>query len=175
MSGRWTRIVAVALAAVLALHLAARPPRRAVALEATVTARVVHVTDGDTVKVQGPGLPVERVRLLGIDAPEMDQDFGKVARRVLADKVEGREVLLHTHGRDRYGRVLAELVLDGVDVNLAMVREGLAWHYAHYAADQFPGDAARYARAQADARALRTGLWAYPNPVPPWDWRRRKR
>ena len=140
-----------------------------------LAARVVGVTDGDTVKAYAPGLPEIRVRLLGIDAPEMGQDYGKVARQVLADLVLGREVILHTHGNDRYGRLLAKILVAGKDVNLALVHEGLAWHYARYASTQFPGDAARYAEAQAAAHASRTGLWSFPHPVPPWDWRRKRR
>jgi len=172
---RWGRVGNILLTALLlAVPAEARPRPPRIEVPAVLQAWVVGVTDGDTVKVHAPGLPELRVRLLGIDAPESGQDFGKVAKRVLADKVMGRELLLHTRGLDRYGRVLAKLLCDGVDVNLAMVREGLAWHYAHYASTQHSGDAALYARAEAQARAGRVGLWAYPDPVPPWEWRRKR-
>lgn len=133
--------------------------------------RVVGVTDGDTVKVLAQGEEL-KIRMIGIDAPEKAQPFGKVAKQALSDRIFGREVEVQVKGRDRYGRVLGKLLIGGTDVNLAQIRDGFAWHYADYAKDQFPGDAERYAQAEREARAAGVGLWQDRDPMPPWRWRR---
>jgi len=70
--------------------------------------------------------------------------------------------------RDAYGRWLATLLLpSGEDLNLLLIREGLAWHYRHFYPDP------RYAQAQKNAQKQRLGLWHDPAPVPPWEWRRK--
>lgn len=137
--------------------------------------KVVGIQDGDTITLLDASNGSFRIRLLGIDAPEKNQPFGKVAKQVLSDRVFGQRIQVATRGRDRYGRTLGKLLLQGKDINLEMLRQGLVWFYAHYAGTQFPGDAARYAEAEAKARKERTGLWAYPDPMAPWAWRKSRR
>lgn len=134
--------------------------------------QVVRVADGDTLDVLDAGRRTLRVRLLGIDAPEGGQAYGKVARQVLKDRVIQRRVTVRVQDRDRYGRLVGKVLLEGADLNLELVRGGMAWHYAHYAKDQFPGDAAAYGAAQREAREARRGLWGQPDPQAPWEWRR---
>ena len=62
---------------------------------------------------------------------------------------------------------------DGQDLNLVMVRDGLAWWYRKYAEEQSPADRVLYEEAEARAKAARVGLWGDPDPMPPWDWRHR--
>ena len=131
-------------------------------------AEVITVHDGDTVTVLR-GREQTRVRLACIDAPEQGQAFGTRARQHLRELVLRRRVAVVAIDRDDYGRTVARLLLDGEDVNLAMVRAGLAWHYRHHC----PGDAA-LAAAEAEARAARRGLWTDAQPLPPWTWRRQK-
>lgn len=133
--------------------------------------RVVGVSDGDTVTVLDASNTSYKIRLLGIDAPEKAQDFGKVAKQVLSDRIFGKQVRVRVKSKDRYGRTLGTVLLDGADINLNMLKEGLAWHYKHYADSQFPGDTERYARAEVAARNARAGLWGYPDPIEPWQWR----
>lgn len=90
--------------------------------------QIVAVTDGDTIKLNG-----ERVRLKGIDAPEIfspecrdEKRKGERAKAELQRLVDGRWLTLERHGRDRYGRTLAIVFADGVDVNAAMIASGLA-------------------------------------------------
>ena len=64
--------------------------------------------------------------------------------------------------------------LEGLDINLEMVRAGLAWWYRKYASEQNAGDRVLYEAAEKDARENRRGLWVDPQPVPPWAWRKRK-
>lgn len=136
--------------------------------------RVIGVSDGDTLTVLDEARISRRIRLLGIDAPEKGQPWGKVAKQVLLDRVINRSVMVLVQSRDRYGRTVGEVLLGGEDVNLEMIRDGLAWHDPRYAKNQFPGDAARCAHAESEARRTRLGLWAGQNPIPPWEWRHRR-
>jgi micrococcal nuclease len=77
--------------------------------------------------------------------------------------------------RDRYGRIVGKLVHEGQDVNLSMVEDGFAWWYREYAREQSEIDRGLYEAAEDRARRARAGLWRDPEPVPPWDWRKRKR
>jgi endonuclease YncB( thermonuclease family) len=136
--------------------------------------RVIEVLDGDTVDVQTTGgQPPRRVRLAAIDAPEKGQRFGIRAKEQLVKLVGGRIVVVDWYRRDRHGRLVGKLVLDGQDMNLAMVSGGYAWWDPHYALEQPLEDQALYEAAETRARAERRGLWADRAPMAPWDWRRR--
>lgn len=132
--------------------------------------RVVKVSDGDTITVLDENNKQIRVRLWGIDAPESKQAYGKAARSRLADNIAGKDVRLDVRGKDRYGRLLAVVWLGDENENLLQVRDGFAWHYVYYAKK-----ATEYAEAEKYARERRLGLWKDSNPVPPWEYRRRKR
>jgi endonuclease YncB( thermonuclease family) len=127
--------------------------------------RVVSVHDGDTLRAIDEGKVEQRIRLAGIDAPERGQPFGNVARERLAALTMGKAVAVDVEDVDRYGRTVARLEADGLDVCRQMVADGLAWHFTRYSDDQ------RLAAAEREARAERRGLWRDPAPVPPWEWR----
>jgi endonuclease YncB( thermonuclease family) len=135
--------------------------------------RVVRVADGDTITVLDQSKVQHRIRLAGIDAPERRQPYGARAKDHLSSLVAGRQVVVAWQKRDRYGRIVGKVLLDGRDINLAMVRAGLAWHYKAYALEQAEKDDLTYSGAEDSARQRRTGLWGYPHPMAPWDWRRR--
>lgn len=126
--------------------------------------RVVRVIDGDTIWVQGSGA-VEKVRLLGIDAPEMNYGKGRPdcgaaeATRALRARLDGRRVALDRHGRDDYGRTLA-IVFDPAsprdrNVNEWLLREGHAeiFRKARHA------DRERFLATEREARAKKAGMW----------------
>ena len=69
-------------------------------------------------------------------------------------------------GKDRYGGTLARVFVDGTDVNVAMVKAGMAWRFDKYSKD------GAFLIAQEDAQRARRGLWADTAPVAPWDWRK---
>src|SRR5258707_11276769 len=100
--------------------------------ETIVCGRIVGITDGDTLKALLAANELLRVRLSWIDAPEKSQAFGQRSKQHLSELVFGREVELHTHGLDRYGRTLAIVFVNGVDANLEQVRSGFAWVYERY-------------------------------------------
>jgi endonuclease YncB( thermonuclease family) len=128
--------------------------------------KVVGVHDGDTVTCLDENNQQQKIRLAEIDAPEVSQDYGKVSREALAGMVFGKTIQVVDDGRDRYGRWIGHLYVDGMDVNRQMVATGMAWHYAAYSKDPSLGS------LQSQAQAQRLGLWAQPNPMPPWDYRK---
>lgn len=138
----------------------------------TLHGEVIRVADGDTVTVLDRQKRSFRVRLAGIDAPERSQAFGTRARQHLAALVFRKHVSVEHEKVDRYGRIVGKVVIDGVDVNLEMLRSGFAWHYKTYEAEQNPADRAAYSHAEMDAQRARRGLWADRNPVAPWEFRR---
>jgi endonuclease YncB( thermonuclease family) len=130
---------------------------------------VVRILDGDTLEVLHNQHP-ERIRLSGIDCPEKGQAYGNNAKHAASDLAFGKEVTLQTHGLDKYGRTIADVLLpDGTNVNHTLVKNGWCWWYRKYA----PRDTVLEG-LEKDAREGREGLWADPQPVPPWEWRRRK-
>jgi endonuclease YncB( thermonuclease family) len=138
----------------------------------TFAGTAVRILDGDTIEVLVDRTP-RRVRLAGIDAPEKAQAFGARAKQALADLVGGREVQVDWNKRDKYGRTVGKVLVQGKDANLAMVAGGMTWWYREYASEQSPVDRVLYEAAERRARAERRGLWADPSPMPPWVWRHR--
>jgi micrococcal nuclease len=131
----------------------------------TLTGTVVAVHDGDTISIRTSSSTV-RVRLYGIDCPEYQQPFSARARQFTSRMVFSREVTVRGEGTDKYDRLLGRVFVDGVELNEALVRNGLAWHYEIRVNDRALADAERH------ARAAKVGIWSQPNPVPPWRWRR---
>jgi endonuclease YncB( thermonuclease family) len=165
-----------------------RPARIIVAEQATksLEGRVIGVTDGDTVKVLDVNKVEYKIRLAGIDAPEKDQPFGQRSKQSLSNAVMGKLVRVEWSKQDRYGRLVGKVWVTPIDlpcdpkaqpcpktldVNLAKVTVGLAWHFKDYAKEQSEEDRHRYPFAEQEARARKAGLWSEPDPTPPWDWR----
>jgi micrococcal nuclease len=73
-----------------------------------------------------------KVRLAFIDSPELGQPFGTRAKQAMSAMVFGREVELHPHTIDRYGRTVSIVYIDGTDAGLELIRQGFAWCYDHY-------------------------------------------
>lgn len=142
---------------------------------AELQGRVVRVADGDTLTLRDAQGVQHRIRLQGIDAPEMEQPFGDRSRQYLIDLVYRREVTVVFSRRDAFDRAVGVIFLDGEDINLRMVAAGKAWHFSRMARHQSPADRSAYADAEQAARQARLGLWTDPNPIPPWDFRRPSR
>jgi len=139
-------------------------------LHSPVTGKVVQIADGDTFSILIDGKRMERVRLQGIDAPEHYQAFGNRSRQALGRLIYGKQVKVFFKKRDQYDRMLGTVFLDDtLNVNLQMVRNGMAWHFKRYSRDR------QLARAEKEARRHHLGLWHDPHPVPPWEWRREQR
>lgn len=148
---------------------------------ADLTGRVVAVTDGDTIKVLDSTDTQYKIRLTGIDAPERGQPFGTKSRDHLASLVAGKDVRVESKKNDRYGRVLGKVWVQPsdcptcgktLDANHAQILAGMAWWYRYYAKEQSPEDRGRYESAEDEARERKSGLWADPNPINPYQWRK---
>lgn len=126
---------------------------------------VIAVMDGDTVLALR-GTQKVKIRLANIDAPEKAQDFGKASRQALLDMVLKKQVRVNSRAIDDYGRVVAELSVDGRSVNEEQVRRGMAWQYSYFHSDKI------LLALQSEAQAARRGLWAQASPTPPWEWRK---
>jgi endonuclease YncB( thermonuclease family) len=132
-------------------------------------ARVITVHEGDRLTIYHDGR-TETIRLQGIDCPELKQPYGKKAKQVMEAYVGAREVVVRSVQRDRQGSVLAEvLLMDGRSVALELVKEGLAWSRGGLNKGQNLADEEELARAAGK------GLWADPDPVPPWKWKAPKK
>ena len=144
-----------------------------------LTATVQQVSDGDSVTaltVHGTKL---RLRLLGIDAPEVahgtkpGQPYGEDARDYLDHLIGGKTVRVDAYGPDQYNRVLAVLWDEQVNVNLLMVAMGYAEVYRGAPCLVYCED---LRTAEAMARRDRVGMWAQgPKYESPRDFRRRLR
>ena len=133
--------------------------------------RVVAVADGDTITVE----PVQggdraSVRLQGIDAPEMNQPYGRAARAFVIEAVLHKEVKLTSHRKDKYGRIVALVEIPGVGILQELLLDaGLAWVWPQYCRNCRAWEA-----MQRQARRQKKGLWADDKPVEPWEWRKRR-
>ena len=112
------------LVAVLAVILLGVPGE---GMTASVSGTVVSVLDGDTLEVFHHDRS-ERIRLHGIDCPEKGQAFGNRAKEAASALVFGKEVMLHTRGKDKYKRTVADVLLpDGTNLNQRLVQDGWCW------------------------------------------------
>ena len=147
-----------------------------------LTGRVVGVADGDTITLLDADRNQYKIRLGGIDAPEKAQPFGQRSKENLSRMVFGKDVRVEWDKRDRYKRIVGKVLVQPADCPMcpmtfdaghAQITVGLAWWYRKYASEQSPEDRGAYEFSEQQARAKRVGLWSDPQPVPPWDWRRR--
>ncbi len=146
-----------------------------IAQAAQLEGKVVTVADGDTVTILTAERVQTRVRLVGIDAPERGQSFGTRARLALAALAYQRQVTVEYKKKDRYGRILGKLLVNGMDANLEQIKSGMAWHYKPNPRDLSPPDRIRYAQAELEAQAAGRGLWSDRHAVAPWDFRKNQR
>jgi endonuclease YncB( thermonuclease family) len=146
------------------------------AYAAEMTGKVIRIADGDTLTVLVDCAKLDvPIRLAGIDAPEKGMPFGTVSKQSLADLAFGKQVVVEWRKKDKYGRVVGKVLVDGLDVNLEQVKRGLAWHFKEYEGEQSAEDREAYAAAEATAKAAGAGLWKDKEPTPPWAWRKAKR
>jgi endonuclease YncB( thermonuclease family) len=151
---------------------------------ADITGRVVAVVDGDTIKVLDADNTEYKVRLTGIDAPERGQPYNSASRKHLASLVAGKEVFVESYKQDIYGRDLGKVWVQPsdcpscgktLDANYAQVLAGMAWWYRYYSKEQSVEDRGRYESAENEAKARGWGLWADPDPINPYEWRKSHR
>ena len=127
----------------------------------------IRVVDGDTIRAEAKGKEI-KIRLVEIDAPEMNQPFGAQSKNFLNRLLYEKEVTLIAQGEDRYGRVLGNLISNELNVNMLMVKFGFAWVY-----DEYAKNSSLY-KYQDQAKTENLGLWRAKDPIAPWVWRKQK-
>jgi endonuclease YncB( thermonuclease family) len=134
---------------------------------------VVGVTDGDTITVlNSKTLKDVKIRLYGIDTPEKGQAFSKRAKQFTSKMVYGKVVEVKVMATDRYGRTVAMIHADKTLLSEELIKAGLAWVYYQYCHELTCHAWADY---QFAAKLAKRGLWNDANPIPPWEFRRKKR
>jgi micrococcal nuclease len=125
------------------------------AQEGAWTGWVSWVMDGDTVLLVKPGQdePV-KLRVDAIDAPEICQPAGEMSRDAMIRLALRKSVQVDERGHDHYGRQVARLSIDGMDLGAEMVRSGMAWAY------RYRVGAGPYAKLQKAAQKDKRGLFA---------------
>ena len=127
-----------------------------------LSGKVVSVHDGDTITILAEKEQV-KIRLFGIDAPELKQPYGKKSKQFLSNLIAGQIVEVKENGNDRYGRTIGTISLNGEDINAQMVENGYAWAYRRFSK--------KYAPQESEAKFEKRGLWR-DDPIPPWVFRR---
>lgn len=137
------------------------------ALAYEITGKVVGVADGDTLTILDDSKTQHKIRLADIDAPEKGQPYGNRARQRLQKLTAGKAAQADCREKDKYGRDVCTVTVDGIDVNADLVESGHAWVYEQYNArvDLPP--------MQDAAKSKGAGLWSFPEAqiVRPSDWR----
>lgn len=134
---------------------------------------VVRVSDGDSITVRTDAGVSRKLRLYGVDSPEINQDWGRQARQVAFTHAINRIVEVMPVYKDKYKRTVAIVVLpDGRILQEVMLDAGMAWVYDRYCQEDFCDG---WRVRMQNARASRRGLWQEIYPYPPWEWRKAKR
>ena len=137
--------------------------------------QAIKVSDGDTLSVQkvenGKFVgEVMKIRMFGIDAPEKTQDYGIESKQALEKLVNGKILEIEEKNRDRYGRTVAVVCVNGQNVNEEMVKNGNAWWYQEY--DKKDTKMQAY---QENAKKNKLGLFGKRGYVEPWNYRKEKK
>lgn len=131
-----------------------------------ISGTVTRILDGDTFVISRKNGEEVKVRLAGIDAPEMTQDFGERAKTALDSLILNRNIKVENKGTDQYNRVIGVVTVEGEEINKKLVKDGNAWFSPDYA------NGLDYAADQAAADKGKVGLWSNRGAVPPWLYRK---
>lgn len=143
------------------------------AVSETLTGTVFRVHDGDTITIQTDSTS-KKIRLAGIDAPELKQPQGIESRAALSQEILNQQITVVTSKTDKYGRSVGKVLVYNEDINLKQLKKGLAWVYADYIKELTVEDRGLYKAAEDAARSERLGIWQDDLPVSPWIYRKTK-
>uniref|UniRef100_A0ACD5UFD9 Uncharacterized protein n=1 Tax=Avena sativa TaxID=4498 RepID=A0ACD5UFD9_AVESA len=129
----------------------------------TCLIRIYVTRKGDT---NNRALQYYRIRMRGIDAPEMKMEHGVESRNELVKLIGGKCVKIDVYGTDQYGRHLGDIYCDGMFIQEELLKGGFAWYFR--AGEERP----QFARWEREAKEARRGLWSSDNPQKPWEWKR---
>ena len=129
--------------------------------------KVITVIDGNTVQILCNN-ETHTVQLIGIDSPELSQEYGEASKKFLEKMVLGKKVTMSIKGKDWRGNPLAVVLVNGKkDPRVELLEEGLAW-----TAEKNPAPDLEACRTRAQQKGI--GLWKQSNPTPPWTYRRQQ-
>jgi len=128
--------------------------------------KIARYIDGDTVLISNNNETFS-LRIADIDAPEINQSYGKKSKRALMKICEHTQIHIQLIGHDKYHRKIGRLQCNQTQVSQFMVKNGHAWFYQHYSKDK------QLMIAQQDAHKHKLGLWESSNAIPPWEWRQK--
>jgi len=135
-----------------------------------ILGKVVAITDGDTFKLLDQDSTLHRIRVANIDCPEKKQPFSTRAKQFTSDQIFNKNITIKVQSKDRYGRVIANVIYnDSLNLSKELLKAGMAWHFVKYSKDkslQF---------FENEARLKNVGLWTDKAPIPPWEWRSKKK
>ena len=141
----------------------------ATAKAASLYGKVIEVNSGDVITIFNLNRPV-RVKLLGVDAPEMNQTFGDVSKKHLSDLVFDKAVLVHYSGISADQSLTGRVLLNDADIGAQMIRDGAAWFDQNNSDRLAAPDRDVYQQSEQAARSERRGLWQQTNPTAPWEF-----
>lgn len=139
-----------------------------------LVSKVAAAADGNAMMVLDVDSRQHEVRLQAIDAPEKAQDRWRAPMRHLASRVSSQLVEVEYHTKDRHGRIVELVRLDGVDINHDQIAGGAAWFYWKHTRELPREMQTAYAAAEGVAKARQVGLWQSSLAVRPWKWWHRK-
>lgn len=129
-----------------------------------VEGKIKKVFDGDTFNVETRDGKVYLIRMLGVDAPEMNQDFGDKSQKKLSDLILGKDATVIIRKRDSSERYIGTVYSGGEDINLMQIETGMAWYFQQNGYEPIGGDRKIYEQAEQKARTKRKGLWGRQKP-----------
>ena len=128
-----------------------------------IEAKVVSIVDGDSLEIYYENKK-EKVRLFGIDAPELNQEYGKESKKYLQLLLLNKKVILLLKSKDKYDRMIAIVLFKNKDINSLLVKKGFAWAYLNYSD--------LYIKEEEYAKKHKLGLWSLKSPINPQKWRK---
>ncbi len=138
--------------------------------------KVLKIYDGDTIQISGLDL-IFKVRLVGIDSPEIgykgqqSQPYSQKSKKYLSTLLKKRKITLKSYGLGGYGRQLAEIFVDGKNINIEMVKAGLSEVYRGKKSKRL--DTKQYLREEKKAKSSRLGMWVQGRSyISPKKWRK---
>ena len=132
-----------------------------------LSGKVKSVIDGNTLEVEVGNQETQIIQLAGIDSPELGQEYGDDAKKHLEELVLQKNVEINVVGKDRWGKQQATVTMNGLDIRMELLKEGLAW-----TAERNP--LPELESVKELARKNTKGLWKQDNPTPPWVYRRQQ-
>lgn len=139
-------------------------------VRAAKNGKVVGISSGDTITVfddRGP----KKIRLYGIYCPVRGQAFGNRAKRFTSETVYRKSIDVYHLGVDRSGRIIGMVKVNGATLNKEIIRAGMGWVYTPHCHELIGN---KWQQSQKEANKAKRGLWIDPNPIPPWDFRKRR-